>query len=394
MTTAPLLPGQTTDHVSFAQCHISPEARELALEVMAGGWLTAGQRTLQFEEELARWVGARTSVAVSSCTAAIEMALRALDLRPGSAVLTPTLTFCGAVNAIVHAGLRPVLLDVDEQTLTVNASEVESKRRERPAAMVVQHMAGYPAATQELAEAAGLTLDRVVEDAAHGLGASRDGRAVGTLPSTTCFSFYATKNLPIGEGGALTTPDPERTDRLRVMRQHGMSKDAWRRYEPGAGWRYEVTVDGLKANFTDLQAAIGLGQLAHLHTWQARRAELADRYDAQLGDVPGLVLPPRPSDGRHAWHLYPIRVQPAFGPCRDELIAALAERGVDTSVHFIPVHRFPYFRQLLGDLTPSLPVAERVADQLLSLPLHPHLSDDAVDRVCAQLLSLRTHPRR
>lgn len=394
MTTAPLLPGQTIDPVSFAQCHISPEARELALEVMAGGWLTAGQRTLQFEDELARWVGARSSVAVSSCTAAIEMALRALDLRPGSAVLTPTLTFCGAVHAIVHAGLRPVLLDVDEETLTVNVAEAARKRRERPAAMVVQHMAGYPAATQELAEAAGLRLDRVVEDAAHGLGAARDGQAVGTLPSTTCFSFYATKNLPIGEGGALTTPDPERTDRLRVMRQHGMSRDAWRRYEPGSGWRYDVAVDGLKANFTDLQAAIGLGQLAHLNAWQARRAELADRYDAQLRDVPGLVLPPRPTDGHHAWHLYPIRIEPGFGPSRDELIAALTERGVGTSVHFIPVHRFPYFRQLLGDATPDLPVAERIADQLLSLPLHPHLSDDAVDRVCAQILSLRTCARR
>lgn len=394
MTAAPLLPGQTIDHVSFAQCHISPEAQELALEVMAGGWLTAGQRTVQFEDEFARWVGARSSVAVSSCTAAIEMALRALDLRPGSAVLTPTLTFCGAVHAIVHAGLRPVLLDVDEETLTVNVTEVARKRRERPAAMVVQHMAGYPAATRELAEAAGLALDRVVEDAAHGLGASRGGPAVGTLPSTTCFSFYATKNLPIGEGGALTTPDPERTDRFRMMRQHGMSKDAWRRYEPGSGWRYDVTVDGLKANFTDLQAAIGLGQLAHLNSWQARRAALADRYDAQLRDVPGLVLPPRPANGGHAWHLYPIRIQPAFGPTRDELIAALAERGVGTSVHFIPVHRFPYFRELLGDVTPCLPVAERVADQLLSLPLHPHLSDDDVDRVCAQVVSLRTHRRR
>jgi perosamine synthetase len=375
--------------VAFAECHISPEAQQEAVRTMAGGWLTSGARTVRFEEELARWIGAPESVAVSSCTAAIELALRALALPAGSAVLTPALTFCGAVHAIVHAGLRPVLLDVDEETLTVNCAEVERKARTAsPGALVVQHMAGYPAPTVDLAEAAGLPVDRVVEDAAHALGAETDGRPVGTLGSTACFSFYATKNLPIGEGGALTTSDHERADHLRVLRQHGMTRDAWRRYETGATWRYSVDESGLKANFTDLQAAIGLGQLPHLTRWQDRRAAIAQRYEDQLQEVAGLTLPSRPHHGRHAWHLYVIRVQPGYGRSRDELSALLADRGIGTSVHFIPVHHFSYFKRLLGDQTDALPVAERLADQLLSLPLHPHLSDGAVDHVCAQIASL------
>ncbi|HET6875925.1 MAG TPA: DegT/DnrJ/EryC1/StrS family aminotransferase [Jatrophihabitans sp.] len=378
----------TTPRVPFASCHISPGARTQALEAMSSGWMTAGERSLEFENRLAAWIGARHAVAVSSCTAAIELSLRAMGLPAGAAVLTPTVTFCGAVHAITHCGLRPVLVDLDDVTLTANPEAVARAAGAQPAAMVVQHMAGYPADVPALAAAAGLPLSRVVEDAAHGLGASLDGSPVGTVSAATCFSFYATKNLPIGEGGAITTADTELADRLRVLRQHGMSKDAWRRYEPGAGWQYDVEGAGLKANFTDLQAAIGLGQLPHLDAWQHRRAEVAARYDRQLAEIPGIVLPPRPAAGRHAWHLYVIRVDERFGRTRDTVAAELAAAGVGTSVHFIPVHRFRYFRTLLGDLSAELPVAERLADQLLSLPMHPQLADADVDYVCDRIASL------
>ena len=385
------------DHppVDFAGCRLTPGARAMALEAMSSGWLTAGPRTVAFEQALAEWIGVPHAVAVSSCTAAIEIALRSLGLPHGTAVLTPTLTFAGAVHAIVHAGLRPVFVDVDESTHTVSpagASAAAATAASRPGAMVVQHMAGYPVAVSDVALAAGLPLERVVEDAAHGLGAAVGKRPVGTVSTATCFSFYATKNLPIGEGGAISTADPAMADRFRVMRQHGMSRDAWRRYEPGAQWRYSVDSDGLKANFTDLQAAIGLGQLPHLSAWQERRALLAERYDSQLAGVPGLTLPPRPTRGRHAWHLYIVRVGREFGISRDELIPHLARRGIGTSVHFIPVHRFGYFRSLLGEQ--DLPVADRLADELLSLPLYPHLSEIDIDYVCAQILAARGTGRR
>src|SRR5690349_4826591 len=289
-----------------------------------------GPRTAEFEQALARYVGARHVIAVASCTAAIEIALRALRLGPGAAVLTPSLTFCGAVAPIVQAGLRPVLVDVDADTFLPTPATVSKavRRAGRPAAMIVQHMAGHPADVPELAAAAGLPVSAVIEDAAHGLGAELHGTRLGGASRAACFSFYATKNLPIGEGGAIATDDDELADYARAARLHGMSRDAWRRYLPGAGWRYDVAELGLKANITDVQAAIGRVQLGCLPAWQLRRENLAAAYDAALAGVPGLILPQRPAEGRHAWHLYQVRVTQDCGVPRDLVIDSLARRGV------------------------------------------------------------------
>jgi dTDP-4-amino-4,6-dideoxygalactose transaminase len=384
--------GMTWDadgEIPFCRTEITAEAQQAALRVLAGGWVTMGSESAAFERELAAWVGAPHAVAVSSCTAAIELALTALNLPPGSGVLTPTLTFCGAVQAIVHARLRPVLVDVDERTLTVSPDGVAAAARRGASAMVIQHMAGYPVDGAELAAAAGLPAARVVEDAAHGLGATVGGLAVGSGAQAACFSFYATKNLPIGEGGAITTTDGELADRLRRLRLHGMSGDAWRRYHRSGSWRYTVSDGGMKANFTDVQAAIGRAQLHALSRWQRRRAEIAARYNGLLADVPGLELPPRPEADLHAWHLYVVRVHGEFGVPRDEVVEALAAAGIGTSVHFIPVHHQPYFRQLLGpEECASVPLADAVFPQLLSLPMHPGLFDRDVERVCEALVAL------
>lgn len=379
--------------IPFCRTRITDEAQVAAQRILASGWVTMGAETLAFENEFASWTGSRYAVAVSSCTAAIEMALTALGLPPGSPVLTPTLTFCGAVQAIVHAGLRPVLIDCDERTLTVSEEAVAAVAAKRGAkAMVIQHMAGYPVDGVALSVAAGIPAANIVEDAAHGLGASVQGRPVGSHSRAACFSFYATKNLPIGEGGAVTTNDADLADRLRRMRLHGMSGDAWRRYQPGASWRYSVDERGIKANFTDLQAAIGRQQLHHLDRWQKRRIEIAFLYDEQLADIRGVQLPPRPISERHAWHLYIARIQDDFGLHRDAVVGALAERGIGTSVHFIPVHHQPYFRRLLGaDECDHLPVADAVFPQLLSLPLHPGLSNNDVEQVCQALRDLANH---
>ena len=376
--------------IPFCRTRITDEAQVEALRVLASGWVTMGAESLAFEDEFANWVGARHAVAVSSCTAAIEMALTALGLPQGSPVLTPTLTFCGAVHAIVHAGLRPVLIDCDERTLTVSPEGVATaSSRGGVAAMVIQHMAGYPVDGEELGAAAGISPSNIVEDAAHGLGATVRGKLLGAGARAACFSFYATKNLPIGEGGAITTNDGELADRLRRMRLHGMSGDAWRRYQPGASWRYTVTEPGMKANFTDIQGAIGRAQLHYLDGWQKRRTEIAHLYDEQLADIRGIELPPRPIAEQHAWHLYIVRIQPEFGMHRDAVIDALADQGIGTSVHFIPVHHQPYFRQLLGaDQCDRLPVADAVFPGILSLPLHPGLSNREIARVCTVLRDL------
>jgi perosamine synthetase len=255
--------------------------------------------------------------------------------------------------------------------------------------MVIQHMAGYPVDGEELSAAAGISPSNIVEDAAHGLGATVRGTLVGAGVRAACFSFYATKNLPIGEGGAITTNDGELADRLRRMRLHGMSGDAWRRYQPGASWRYTVTEPGMKANFTDIQGAIGRAQLHYLDGWQKRRAEIAQLYGEQLADIRGIELPPRPIAEQHAWHLYIVRIQPEFGMHRDAVVEALAGRGIGTSVHFIPIHHQPYFRSLLGaDQCERLPVADAVFPEILSLPLHPGLSNREIARVCTVLRDL------
>jgi dTDP-4-amino-4,6-dideoxygalactose transaminase len=368
--------------VPFADCLITTDAQNAALRVLRSGWVTTGREVLAFETEFAAYVGARHAVAVSSCTAGIELALRSLRLWPGARVLTSTLTFCGAVHAIVHAGLRPVLVDVDPETGLPTAETVADAARSCGGAdaMVVVHWAGDPADVPGLAAAAELPLSRVVEDAAHAIGTSYEGRPVGSTSAATCFSFYATKNLPLGEGGMVTTEDPERAAWLRRARLHGMSADAWRRYLPGGGWRYDVDVAGLKANMTDIQGAIGRAQLRHLPAWQLRRAEIAARYDAGLAGVPGVGLPHRPAGGGHAWHLYAVRV-----PNRDAVVAGLAERGVGTSVHFIPLHQLSYFHGLVDLPDGGLRGADQLFEQLLSLPLYPRLTDPQVDAVCSAL---------
>src|SRR5918912_988506 len=317
------------DQIAFARTEISLEAREAAARVLASGWVTSGPEVVEFEREFAAYVGAKYAVAVASCTAAIELALRALRLRPGAKVLTPTLTFCGAVHAIVSAGCAPVLVDCDPATVMPNEATTAAvaARAGGVDAMVVLHYAGMPPPVEALAAAAGLPLERVVDD------------------------------------------------HVRRARLHGMSRDAWKRYLPGSSWRYEVDTAGIKANLTDVQAAIGRAQLPWFAAWQRRREALAARYQLGLAGIPGLRPAPRPAAGRHAWHLYVVQVEPEFGRSRDDVAALLAGRGIGTSVHFIPQHQQPYFRRLLGEhIAGWFPGADTAFRRILSLPLYPSLS--------------------
>ncbi|MGA8922363.1 MAG: DegT/DnrJ/EryC1/StrS family aminotransferase, partial [Candidatus Dormiibacterota bacterium] len=365
------VPGESiqVNRIPFAKTEISAEAQAASARVLASGWITTGPEVIEFEREFARLVGAQHAVAVASCTAAIEISLRALHLQPGARVLTSTMTFCGAVHAIVHAGLEPVFVDVNARTLMPDAETVaDAVRRTGPVdAMVVLHFGGFPAPILEMAAAAGLPLTRVIEDAAHAVGTKVGDRWVGTISAATCFSFYATKNLPIGEGGMITTEDPELADYARQVRLHGMSRDAWKRYLPGSGWRYEVDLAGIKANMTDVQAAIGRGQLLHFAEWQGRRREIAEAYERRLSGIDGLQTPPSPESGEHAWHLYVVQLDPSFGIDRDTFMTQMSARGVDCSVHFIPNHRQPYFQRLLaGQGSQSFPVADAVFERILS----------------------------
>lgn len=254
--------------------------------------------------------------------------------------------------------------------------------------MVVVHLGGLPTPVEELAAAAGLGLDRVVEDAAHALGTWVEDVPVGSISRATCFSFYATKNLPIGEGGMVTTEDDELATEVARTRLHGMSKDAWMRYLPGGGWRYDVEVEGLKANMTDVQAAIGRAQLRVFERGQQRRAEVAQRYDANIVGIEGLTLPPRPLRGKHAWHLYAVRVRPSYGTPRDDLVDALRDRGIGASVHFIPLHQLTWFARQCVIPRRGLPGADEVFAETLSLPMDQVINDGEVDTVCDALAEI------
>ena len=373
--------------IPFARTVIGPEARSAVARVLESGWVTTGQEVVEFEREFADYVGAGRGVAVSSCTAGLELALRGLGLAPGSRVLMSTNTFCGAAGAITHAGLVPVLADVDPWSAVPTEDLIRAAVREvgGVSAMVVVHLGGRPVDVEAAAAAAGIGLDQVIEDAAHALGTEVGSRRVGSISRATCFSFYATKNLAIGEGGMVTTSDEDFAETLVRTRLHGMSRDAWRRYTPGASWRYDVADDGLKANLTDVQAAIGRAQLRRFDADQARRVEVAARYDAQLAGLPSISLPPRPVEGRHAWHLYAVRIQPGFPVSRDELIDRLSALGIGSSVHFIPLHRLTWHVNHCVVPAAGLPGADEVFEGTLSLPFDQNMTDDDVDEVCAAL---------
>ncbi|MET9734070.1 DegT/DnrJ/EryC1/StrS family aminotransferase [Streptomyces sp. NPDC006458] len=382
--------------IPFARTRITPDARRAVQRVLTSGWVTTGPETERFEAEFADYVGADHAIGVSSCTAALELSLRALHLPPGGTVLIPAITFCGAAHAVLNAGLKPVLVDVDPRTAAVTPATVARAARACgcPQAMMVLHYAGAPAPVDDLAAAARVPLTHVVEDAAHALGTTVGDRPVGSLSRATCFSFYATKNLPIGEGGMVTTDDAELAARIRRTRLHGMSADAWCRYLPGGTPDYTVEEAGLKANMTDVQAAVGRAHLRRLDAWQQRRRELAARYEAALADVPGIEPLQSDTEGRHARHLYVVRVQDEYGTARDELIVRLADAGVATSVHFVPLHRLPYFRDRSLSPPGGLPGADALHPRLLSLPMYPDLTDRQVDRVCGELARHSRAPAR
>ena len=372
--------------VAFTRPVVTPEARAAAVHSLESGWLTSGPECAAFEAEFATWLGAREAVAVSSCTAAIELSLRAMHLRPGSLVLVPAITFCGVTQAVRHAGHVPVVVDVDAATASMSAETVRHASRAVGGAdaLVVLHYAGTPAPVDELADAAGIPLARVVEDAAHAIGTWAGGRRTGSGSRAACFSFYATKNLPVGEGGMVATDDPELADTIRSARLHGMSRDAWRRYAPGGSWRYDVVEDGIKANLPDVAAAVGRVHLRCVDEWQDRRTAIARSYERALAAVPGLVLPEEPVDGRHAWHLYVVRVTDTAATTRDELSNRLALGGIGTSVHFIPLHHLTYTRKTTVRPVP-LSGADAAFSELLSLPMYPALTDDQVDFVCSSV---------
>lgn len=358
-------------------------------------WITRGPQVGAFEHALSEYWGGARVVALNSCTAGLHLALVALGIGPGDEVVTTPFTFAASVNVIEHVGARPVLADIDPDTGLLGPEAAESAVGTKTKAVMPVDYAGQAVDLDGFADLARRREVAIVEDAAHAIASGYKGKRVGTYPWFTAFSFYATKNLATGEGGALVCPDRETEDRIRVLSLHGMSKNAWNRYSETGSWFYEVQEPGFKYNMTDMQAALGLVQLDRLPEMQERRRVLAQRFNAAFVDEPALQTPSVRSDAEMAWHIYPLRIRPErLTINRDEFIERLKAFNIGTAVHFIPIHFHPYYRDKYGWKMGQFPNAEAYFSREISLPLYPSMTDgDADDVISAVHAVVRAHRR-
>jgi len=331
-------------HVPFHRASVGEDEVRAVSDVIRSGWMTMGPKTFEFENQFAGYVGAEHAVAVSTGTAALHLALEAAGIRAGDEVLVPTTTFTATAEAVIYTGARPVLVDIDPFTMNIDPEDATRRITPKTKAIIPVHMAGQPCDMDEIHDLARVHQLRVIEDAAHALPSEYQGRRVGQISEFTCFSFYATKTLTTGEGGMITTSNAPAAERMRLMRLHGIERDAWKRYGKGGSWSYQVLEAGFKYNFTDFQAAMGLVQLAKCDDMKYARQKIACRYSDAFSGCPELVTPLVRKDRSTSWHLYILRLQlDLLKLDRDAFIEALLHRGVACSVHFIPLHLQPFY---------------------------------------------------
>lgn len=373
----------------FALPDIDGNELQQVKEALESGWITTGPKVKQFESEFAAVVGAKHAVAVNSCTAAMHLALEAIGLQSGDEVITTPYTFAATAEVIRYFDAKPVFVDIDPVTFNINADRIEEALSPLTKAILPVHIAGYPADMKHIRDIAARRGIAVIEDAAHAdPGTFSKWNAGGLDSAAVCFSFYATKTITTGEGGMVCTNDDAIADRCRIMALHGISRDAWKRYTAEGNWFYEITAPGYKYNMTDVAAAMGLAQLRKSDRMLARRREIAGVYNAALGGNARLQIPN--SHMLHGWHLYMLRInaagsRSAVGDVRARFVEGLKSRNIGTSVHFIPLHIHPYYREMYGYTPEDFPVAYSEYLREISLPIYSKMSDrdvqDVVDAV-------------
>ncbi|HON33666.1 MAG: DegT/DnrJ/EryC1/StrS family aminotransferase [Thermovirgaceae bacterium] len=380
----------------FAKPDISEEAIADVADSLRSGWITTGPKALKFEKSFGEYLGVPYALAVNSATAGLHLSLLAFGIGPGDEVITTPMTFAATANTVILTGARPVLADIDPVTFNIRPELVKKALTPRTKALIPVHFAGRPCemeALEEIAEKNGLV---IIEDAAHALGASRQGRPIGSPArqrQAAVFSFHPTKNITTGEGGMVCTACEDAAERVSVLRQHGMSKGAWNRYAATGTPHYDLLFPGLKYNMLDIQAAIGNDQLTRLASFNARRREIVSMYRKGLEGLPGLALPPEPAQGDvHSWHILTPLIDIDFlGFSRDEFMARMRELNIGTALHYQALHLFSYYGREYGWKRGDFPGAEFVSDRIVSIPLFPAMTDDdvadvieAIRRVCGR----------
>jgi len=375
-------------YLSFSPPLIKEEEINEVIDTLMSDWITTGPKTKKFEEEFKNYFNFPSALALNSCTAALHTALATYRIGPGDEVITTPMTFCASVNVIEQVGAKPVLVDVEPDTLNIDPMKIEKAITPRTKAILPVHYSGHPVELDAINEIARRHNLFVIEDAAHALSAKYKGKFIGSSNNPVCFSFYATKNLTTAEGGMLTG-EPEFIEKARIISLHGMSRDAWKRYSKEGSWYYEVVFPGFKYNMTDIQASLGLWQLKKLERFQNRRREIVKMYNKAFSNEEALELPVERPYVEHAWHLYVIRLNlNALTIGRNEFIDELNKRNIGTSVHFIPIHLHPYYRDKYGFRPEDFPVAYSNYLRVISLPLCPKLTDQDVNDVIEAVLDI------
>jgi len=359
--------------IPFSLPHISKKEISAVVSVLNSGWLSMGPKTHQFEDSFSKYVGSKYAVAVNSCTAGLFLSLVAMGVKPKDEIITTPYTFCSTANVIEHLGAKPVFVDVQHDTLNIDPLLVEKKITKKTKGIIPVHFGGHPCDMDDINKIANENNLFVIEDAAHAIGAEYKGKRIGYGKNITCFSFYATKNITTGEGGMVTTDDKKIANKIRTIRLHGMSRDAWNRYATTGSWCYDVTNAGYKFNTTDINAALGLVQLKQISKFNRRREEIAKFYFDELSCLEKELRLLRPRKYvKPAFHLFPILLK-RYG--RDRFIAEMKKVGVGLSVHFIPLHIMKYYREKYGYSPYDLRIAYESYIHEVSLPIYPDLKE-------------------
>ncbi len=377
--------------IPYCEHTIMQEEIDEIVNTLHSSWLTKGPKTSQFENAFSEYIGCKYTIAVSSCTAALHLTLCAYDLKPGDEVITTPMTFCATAEVIEYLQAKPVFVDIDPSNFNIDVHQIESKITPRTKAILPVHYGGIPCDLKHIYDLAERYQLKVIEDAAHAAGTMYGNKKIGSYGHPTAFSFYPTKNMTTGEGGAVTTDDYSLAEKIRILSLHGISKDAWKRYDSQGNWYYEVTHLGYKYNFTDLQAALGIQQLKKLDHFNSIREKYAQWYFEELQTIPGIQLPPwyeryfnglRNKGIKNSWHLFVMMVDERYLTIgRNQFINELKDCQIGTSVHFIPLHLHPYYAQKYGYKNGDYPVAESVYSKIISLPLYPKLTENQMQYI-------------
>jgi perosamine synthetase len=384
------------DHFLPFHCPVIGEEEIAAVvKVLKSGWLTTGAKVKEFEKNFSQFVGSNHTVAVNSGTAALHLALEAIGIKEGEEVILPTMTFAATAEVVLYLRARPVLVDCEPGTLNMDPDQLEAAVTPKTKAIIPVHFGGQPCDMDRILEFARAHRLKVVEDAAHALPARYKDRLIGRIGDITCFSFYATKTITTGEGGMATTENPEWAESMRMLSLHGISHDAWKRYSAEGSWYYEILRPGYKYNLTDLAASLGVEQLKKCESFFEERKRIAETYDDGFADLPEITTPVCRPDVQHAWHLYVIQLRlERLTITRNQFIEALKKANIGTSVHFIPLHLHPYYRDTFGYQPQDFPNAYSAFERIVSLPIYPGLTASDVEDVIGVVRAIIETNRR